>query len=113
MCWVQRQELIGSLDFSLRQQKIQTEQDLLYGTEDVTASLRRTRQLMMQNIEQTHGNLSVLGKCQTVLDLSDSFSKFVCAQGSMPTEHYVHTVFILCISCCVAWHIRPDHELRL
>lgn len=34
---------------------------MLEGKQDVTASLRRTRQLMMQNLEQTHGNISVLG----------------------------------------------------
>eukprot|EP00775_Hariotina_reticulata_P011283 gene11283-11433_t len=43
-----------------RQQRIASEQDALVGAQDVTASLRRTKQLMMQNIEQTHGNISVL-----------------------------------------------------
>jgi hypothetical protein len=59
----QRAELIGSLDYSARQRKFQSEQELLQGHEDVTAALRRTRQLMMQNVEQQHGNLSVLGAC--------------------------------------------------
>lgn len=60
-CVVQRRELIGAVDFSQRQQKFAREQDVLEGSQDVTASLRRTRQLMMQNLEQTHGNISVLG----------------------------------------------------
>lgn len=59
----QRAELIGSLDYSARQRKFQSEQELLHGQEDVTAALRRTRQLMLQNVEQQHGNLSVLGGC--------------------------------------------------
>lgn len=58
---LQRRELIGAVDFSQRQQKYAREQDVLEGSQDVTASLRRTRQLMMQNLEQTHGNISVLG----------------------------------------------------
>lgn len=58
---LQRRELIGAVDFSQRQQKYAREQDVLEGSQDVTASLRRTRQLMMQNLEQTHGNVSVLG----------------------------------------------------
>jgi hypothetical protein len=56
----QRQELIGAPDFSRRQQRIATEAEALAGAQDVTASLRRTKQLMMQNLEQTHGNISVL-----------------------------------------------------
>jgi hypothetical protein len=52
---------MGAVDFSQRQQKFAREQDVLVGSQDVTASLRRTRQLMMQNLEQTHGNISVLG----------------------------------------------------
>lgn len=60
-CTAQRRELIGAVDFSQRQQKFAKEQDVLEGSQDVTASLRRTRQLMMQNLEQTHGNISVLG----------------------------------------------------
>jgi hypothetical protein len=59
---LQRQELIGSVDFSQKQHKFQTEQDMLYGAEDVTTILRRTRQMMMQNLEQTQGNISVLGE---------------------------------------------------
>jgi hypothetical protein len=59
---VQRQELIGSPDFSQRQRKIASEQDALLGAQDVTASLRRTKQLMAQNLEQTHGNISVIGE---------------------------------------------------
>jgi hypothetical protein len=58
---LQRRELIGAVDYSQRQQKFAREQDVLAGQQDVTASLRRTRQLMMQNLEQTHGNVSVLG----------------------------------------------------
>lgn len=60
---LQRRELIGSVDFSQKQQKYAREQDVLDGSQDVTASLRRTRQLMMQNLEQTHGNVSVLSEC--------------------------------------------------
>ncbi|WIA13039.1 hypothetical protein OEZ85_006647 [Tetradesmus obliquus] len=56
----QRQELIGSPDFSQRQRRIASEQDALTGAQDVTASLRRTKQLMAQNLEQTHGNISVI-----------------------------------------------------
>jgi hypothetical protein len=63
---LQRRELIGSVDFSQKQQKYAREQDVLEGSQDVTASLRRTRQLMMQNLEQTHGNVSVLSECQEV-----------------------------------------------
>jgi hypothetical protein len=59
---LQRQELICAPDFIQRQQRIASEQDALLGAQDVTASLRRTKQLMMQNIEQTHGNISVLGE---------------------------------------------------
>jgi hypothetical protein len=59
--FMQRQELIGSPDFSQRQRKIASEQDALLGAQDVTASLRRTKQLMAQNLEQTHGNISVIG----------------------------------------------------
>jgi hypothetical protein len=62
---VQRQELIGSPDFSQRQRKIASEQDALLGAQDVTASLRRTKQLMAQNLEQTHGNISVIGAIAT------------------------------------------------
>jgi hypothetical protein len=61
-CFAQRQELIGSPDFSQRQRKIASEQDALLGAQDVTASLRRTKQLMAQNLEQTHGNISVIGE---------------------------------------------------
>jgi hypothetical protein len=57
----QRAELIGSLDYSARQRRFQSEQELLQGHEDVTAALRRTRQMMRQNVEQQAGNLSVLG----------------------------------------------------
>eukprot|EP00878_Enallax_costatus_P018748 GHUV01019754.1.p2 GENE.GHUV01019754.1~~GHUV01019754.1.p2 ORF type:complete len:189 (+),score=47.25 GHUV01019754.1:233-799(+) len=57
----QRQELIGSVDFSQRQQQIASEQEAEHRAQDVTASLRRTRQLMAQNLEQTHGNISVIG----------------------------------------------------
>lgn len=58
---LQRRELIGSVDFSQRQQKFAREQDVLTASEDITATLRRTKQLMDQNLEQTHGNISVLG----------------------------------------------------
>lgn len=58
---MQRRELIGSVDFSQRQQKFAREQDVLTASEDITATLRRTKQLMDQNLEQTHGNISVLG----------------------------------------------------
>lgn len=63
MSRLQRRELIGAVDFSQQQQRFAREQDVLEGKQDVTASLRRTRQLMMQNLEQTHGNISVLGAC--------------------------------------------------
>ncbi|KAF6260683.1 hypothetical protein COO60DRAFT_854544 [Scenedesmus sp. NREL 46B-D3] len=56
----QRKELIGSPDFSQRQRRMASEQDALLGSQDVTASLRRTKQLMAQNLEQTHGNISVI-----------------------------------------------------
>jgi hypothetical protein len=57
---LQRRDLLGSADYGLRQQRIQNEQDALFASEDVTATLRRTRQMMAQNIEQAAGNLSVL-----------------------------------------------------
>lgn len=63
LCAVQRRELIGAVDFAQRQQKFAREQDVVDKSQDVTASLRRTRQLMLQNLEQTHGNISVLSEC--------------------------------------------------
>lgn len=57
----QRAELIGSLDYAARQRRIQSEQEMLRGQEDVTAALRRTRQAMAQSVEQQRGNLSVVG----------------------------------------------------
>lgn len=92
-CTAQRRELIGAVDFSQRQQKFAKEQDVLEGSQDVTASLRRTRQLMMQNLEQTHGNISVLGGCagcgQAIvaggIPFSHEPSRPVCL--SEPAEH--------------------------
>jgi hypothetical protein len=70
--FLQRRELIGSVDFSQKQQKYAREQDVLEGSQDVTASLRRTRQLMMQNLEQTQGNISVLGERSKLSQVSHS-----------------------------------------
>jgi hypothetical protein len=60
----QRKELIGAVDFAQRQQRFASEQEVLTAGQDVTASLRRTQQLMRQNLEQTHGNISVIGACR-------------------------------------------------
>lgn len=66
----QRQELIGAVDFSQRQLRLATEQEAVVSSQDVTASLRRTKQLMTQNVEQTIGNIDVLGAwCITELQL--------------------------------------------
>ncbi len=39
---------------------MQQEEDALYASEDVTTVLRRTRQIMAQNVEQNLANLDVL-----------------------------------------------------
>ena len=64
----QRQELIGAPDFSRRQQRIATEAEALAGAQDVTASLRRTKQLMMQNLEQTQLEEEIEAVAQTELN---------------------------------------------
>jgi hypothetical protein len=57
----QRQELLSSEDFALKQHQWLAEQDAVAGAEGVTASMRRTRQLLAQNVEHTAANLSVIG----------------------------------------------------
>lgn len=70
----QRQDLLGAADFGLRQQRIQNEQDALFASEDVTATLRRTRQMMAQNLEQASGNLAVLDASSAkLLEARDEF----------------------------------------
>jgi hypothetical protein len=51
----------------MRQHRAASEQEALFGSESVTASLRRTRQMMLQNLEQAGGNLSVLGELRVEL----------------------------------------------
>lgn len=51
----QRASLLGGADVSRLRAAFQGEQDMIAASEDVTASLRRTRQMMAQNIEQSEG----------------------------------------------------------
>lgn len=98
VCFLQRRELIGAVDFSQQQQRFAREQDVLEGKQDVTASLRRTRQLMMQNLEQTHGNISVLG---------------ACAAAGFGRTGYCACRRIACIHACVQLTDRPLGEFML
>jgi hypothetical protein len=57
----QRQRLLGDAAGQAQQRQILSEQQLAREAEDVTESLRRSRQLMAQNVEQTAGTLDILG----------------------------------------------------
>ncbi len=61
----QRQRLLGDAAGQQQAKQILSEQQLAAEAEDVTESLRRTRQLMTENLEQTAGTLDLLGGWHT------------------------------------------------
>src|SRR3569833_2137789 len=62
---LQRRQLLSGADLQERQRKYLSERDLKDAADDITESLRRSRQMMAQQLQQATSTLDVLGAPQT------------------------------------------------
>eukprot|EP00798_Chlamydomonas_sp_ICE-L_P021440 gene21440-28406_t len=71
----QRQELLSGVTMEALHRQYRKESDLVAGTQDITDSLRRTRQVLAQQLENTAGNLDVLETTnETLSDARDELA---------------------------------------
>ncbi|GFH29344.1 uncharacterized protein HaLaN_27988, partial [Haematococcus lacustris] len=63
----QRKELLAGAALPTLLRKAATEQQVVQGAADITDSLRRTRQVLAQTLEQAAGNLAVVDSGNAVL----------------------------------------------